>query len=98
MKPFRSSPFALLMSSLLLFSPTSFAEFRLPFHLSHEGNPVALARADDILHKCINKAKRIADQRVCESEHAAIKVCMKSEMKEKDAKSAQAMCEHLFIL
>jgi hypothetical protein len=98
MKPLRLIHCRYLILALLLSSTASFAEFHLPFHLNHEGNPIALARADDIFQKCVNKAKRIVDQRVCESEHAAIKVCMKSEMKEKDAKAAQAMCEHLFIL
>lgn len=84
--------------SFLCFCPVVSADFHSALHLSHEENPMALARADDIFHKCKNKAKRIVDERVCESEKAAIRVCMKSEMKEKDVKAAQSTCERLFLM
>jgi hypothetical protein len=82
----------------LFFSSQSLAEFKGHYHLNHEVNPAARERADSIYRKCIHKAKRIADERVCDSERSAIHVCMRAEMKEHNGKASQSTCERLFIM
>jgi hypothetical protein len=55
-------------------------------------------RTQLIIKKCVEKAKEIREERVCESKKEVIKICLHDELKTKDIDKAQKSCEHLYIL
>jgi hypothetical protein len=55
-------------------------------------------KAQLIVKKCVEKAKEIREERICESKKEAIKMCLHDEVKTKDIDKAQKSCEHLYIL
>jgi hypothetical protein len=55
-------------------------------------------KAQLIVRKCVEKAREIREERICESKKEAIKLCLNDELKTKDVDKAQKNCERSFIL
>jgi hypothetical protein len=68
---------------------------REPRILSYD--PKVARQADIIFRKCLQKARKTKEKRLCESLKDAIHECLSSEMKRDEAK-AQGICEKLFSI
>lgn len=55
-------------------------------------------RALQIVKECVNKAKEIREERICESKIKVIQLCLREELKSKDQEKARASCMHQYIL
>jgi hypothetical protein len=53
--------------------------------------------AADIFKKCMSQAHQIRDEQVCNARKPSIEECVEKQTKAKDAKTAKAKCETLFL-
>ena len=81
---------------VLGFDEQAVAEVRQPRILADD--PGIITRTEYAFKKCMHKAKRIRDERVCDSIKPALRVCLRTELSFSTGKKAQATCEHLFIM